>query len=362
VLAFLLLLELGRQPMRAFGFIPLTAVLVAATASAATPVLRVDDTELTDIDFKLARQVVALQMRRQNPGAEPSQESVMKRAVEQLVRQSLLLEAAHEAMIVAAPAEVAADIDQQRALRGAAAFDAYLASLGLDAQEYRRRVGDQMAVRKFVDTVVARRITVTEADARTFYEANPATFEHPEEVRLRTILLNLEPNTDEKQAAAAKDRAERIRKRLIDGEDMAAVAKEVSDDPSKGQGGDIGWVRKGKLLPELEPAVWALKPGELSAVLKSPLGYHIVKVEEHRGPGRAPFDEVKSLLTDNLRKEKLVAAIETLVKERRANAKIEALDPAVKAALEGLQPRIEARPPTSGGPATGTPPSGPKRP
>lgn len=348
--------------MRAFRFIPLIVALVASTALAERLVLKVNDDQLTDTDLRLAQQLVALQMQRENPGAQVSQDTVMSRIVDRLIRQTLLLQAAHEAEVTVHPDEVAADVSQQRTRRGAAAFEKYLADLGLTEKEFTRRVGDQMVIRKFVDTMVASRITVTDSEARTFYDSNSAKFEHPEEVRLRTILLKLDPSADEKQVAAVKDHAELARKQLVLGEDMAAVAKDVSDDPSKARGGDLGWVRKGMLLPELEPAVWALKPGELSEVLKSTLGYHLFKAEGRRMPGKVSFDEVKSTLTDTIKNEKLVAAMEALTKERRAKAKIEAFDPVVKATLETLQAQLAARPPISGKPATEPAPGAPKRP
>jgi peptidyl-prolyl cis-trans isomerase D len=170
-------------------------------------------------------------------------------------------------------------------------------------------------------------------------------------VKIRTILLKLDPNADEKQGAAAKVRAEETRRRVVLGEEFANVAKDVSDDPSKVRGGEIGWVRKGMLLPELEPAVWALKPGELSEVLKSKFGYHIFKLEDHRVPGRLSFDEVKARLIDTLKAEKVGAAIEALVRQRTLKAKIKALDPSLNAALESFQAQLKAE---TGKPATAT--------
>ena len=331
--------------MRALRLVPLTAVLVAAAASAARPVLRVNGTELTDTDLNVARQLVALQLRRQNPTVQPSPQDATRGAVEQLISQTLLLQAAKEAKVAADPVAVKAEIDQQYAQRGGAAFDQFLAGYGLTPQDYAKKVENQMVVKKFVDTVVASRVTVTETDARAFYDANPAKFEHPEEVRLRTILIKLDPKADEKQATAVQERAASARKRIAQGEDMAVVATSVSDDPSSARGGDIGWIAKGMLLPELEAAVWALKPGEVSEVLKSSLGYHIFKVEDRRPPGTIAFAEIKTKLTGILTNERLVAAVEALVKERRATAKIEPLDPAVSAALQKVNPDVQIVPP-----------------
>src|SRR5208337_5255977 len=106
--------------MRAFPLVPLVAVLVAATASAERPALKVNDIVLTDTDLKLAEQLVVPQMQRQNPGARPSPQDVMKRIVDRLIGQTLLLQAAHEATITVDSADVKAEVDRQRTRSGAA--------------------------------------------------------------------------------------------------------------------------------------------------------------------------------------------------------------------------------------------------
>jgi len=179
-------------------------------------------------------------------------------------------------------------------------------------------------------------------------------------VRLRTILVTVDPKADEKQVEAAKQRAELARRGVNLGEDMAQLAKTTSDDPSKARGGDIGWVRKGMLLPDLEAPVWALKPGELSPVIKSNLGFHIFKMEDRRLAGKFSFEEVKNRLLANLKNERVLEGIETLVRSRRGSAKIEALDPAVKTALDELQ--SQGAKPAAGKPGAPAAPHDPKKP
>jgi parvulin-like peptidyl-prolyl isomerase len=346
---------------RSRSFAALTATLLASAALAAQTVLLVNDTKLSDQDLKVAMQVAASKMPSPSPGQPPNQGAVMQRAVDQLIARALLLQAAREAKIMVGAADVNAIVEQQRTAQGAA-FDGYLKELGLSEREYKSRLEDQLMVRRFVDTKVAPGANVTEAEALAFYDANPAKFDHPEELRVRTILLRVDPNTDDMQANAVKTRAEEARKRLLVGEDMGLVAKAVSEDPSKERGGELGWIRKGMLLPAVEAAVWALKAGELTGILKSPLGYHIFLVEERRAAGRVSFDEVKGRLIEALKSDRLATAVENLVKERRAKATIQALDPGVKAALEGLQPSLVAVPPPTGQPWPGPAATAPKRP
>ncbi len=343
--------------MRSLRIIPLITALVASASLAAKPVLKVNDTQLTDTDLKLAEQLVTQQMQAQMPGTSLGQDMTMRHAVDQLIGRTLLLQAARDAKTTVDPVELAAQVDQQKTRRGAEGFQKLLTELGLTEQEFTKRIEDQMVVRKFVESNLAAKINVTDQDAKAYYDSNPTKFEHPEEVRIRGIMLKLDPKADEKQAADVKTRADLTRKRIVLGEEMANVAKEVSDDPTKTRGGEIGWVRKGMLLPELEPAVWALKPGEVSEVLKSQYGYHIFKLEERRAPGKLSFDEVKGRLTGIIKNERLGNSIEELVKERRAKAKIEALDPAVKTALEPLP-----TPKPGNTPANQPQPNAPKKP
>ena len=107
----------------------------------------------------------------------------------------------------------------------------------------------------------------------------------PERVHARHILLKTEGKSDaEKKALKAK--AEDLLKQLKNGADFAELAKKYSDDGSKDQGGDLGWFTHGQMVPEFDSAAFALKPKELSGVVTSQFGYHIIQVLE-KEPGQA---------------------------------------------------------------------------
>ncbi|HVN74696.1 MAG TPA: peptidylprolyl isomerase [Thermoanaerobaculaceae bacterium] len=320
--------------MLSLRFAPLVTLLAASAALAGNPVLRVNGTELTDIDLKLASNLVNRQMQ----GLKADESIVLRHTVDQLIGRTLLLQAARDAKATADPKAVAASLDEQRKRAGGPeAFAKELAQLGITEQDLAKIEEESQVVRNYVDTHIIPAAAVTEPEAKTYFDSHPQEFQHPEQIKLRVLLVPLPPGADEKADAAAKARAEDARKRIVAGEDFAKVAQEVSSDPSKAHGGEVGWVRKGVLLPELEPAVWALKNGEVSAVLKTKYGYHIFKADDRRMPGPLPFDEVKQTLITYLRNSKINAGINAVIAERKAKAKIEALDPKVKAALESLQ-------------------------
>jgi len=325
--------------MKSLRIVPFVAALTASAALAATPVLRINDSQLTDADLKLATTAVSRQMQSmQGMKAMPNfDDLVLRHSIDQLIGRTLLVQAAREAKIVADPKEVAAALEEQRKRAGGPeALAKELAGIGITEQDLERIEADSEIVRKFIETQVTPKVAVTDADAKSYFDSHPQEFQHPEQVKLRLVLIAVQPGASEKDDAAAKARAEDARKRVLAGEDFAKVAQEVSADSSKARGGEVGWVRKGVLLTELEAPVWALKTGEVSEVLKTKYGYHVFKVDERRQPGPLPFDEVKPMLVNYLKSSKSDTAVRGFIAERRAKAKIEALDPKVKAAVDAL--------------------------
>jgi peptidyl-prolyl cis-trans isomerase C len=320
--------------MRRIGSVAVVAALVASSALASKPVLRVNGDEITDVELQMAERAVAMQM----PGGKASPEMVLRHAVDQLIGRELVLQAAREAKITVDPKDVQAAIAQQKQqMGGPEAFAKAIAQAGLTEEQLVQFETNRMMLQKYVETDLKSKAGTSDQEVRAYFEAHPEEFKHPEQVKLQMILILVKEGSDQAQKDAAKAKAEAALKRVKGGEDFAKVAGETSEDPgSKPRGGEVGWVRKGMLLPELEPTVWALKAGEVSPVLESKFGYHVFKVEERRPEGTMSFDEVKGSLTEFLRNRKVNDSIRLLIEGRRPTAKIEALDPSLKAALEPL--------------------------
>lgn len=152
---------------------------------------------------------------------------------------------------------------------------------------------------------VEQGITVTDAQLHAAYSASMDNFRTPERVHVRHILFKTTDKSDaEKKQILAK--AEDVLKQLKGGADFAAMAKKYSDDTSNApKGGDLDWVVRGQTVPEFEKVAFSLKPGEMSGVITTPYGYHIVQVLAHEPARVRPFDEVKASLTDQLKKQDL---------------------------------------------------------
>lgn len=171
------------------------------------------------------------------------------------------------------------------------------------------RVTRDILVRSYLDVEMAKVATSLPdltAVAKERYMANLSTYVEPEAIRVAHILIAV--NEDEgKLDADAKAKAMQVLKQLREGADFAELAKEQSDDfGSKRLGGEIrGWSAKGKFVPTFEEAAFALKPGEISELVRTRFGYHIIKLLEKREARQLSFDEVKEPILAGVRNEML---------------------------------------------------------
>lgn len=172
------------------------------------------------------------------------------------------------------------------------------AAFDKDKEKY--RIGEKRAIRYALVSVdgVRQRVTVPEAELEAFYAQNKAQYTTPGQVRASHILLQTEGKDD----AAVKARAEGLLARARAGEDFAALAKANSEDQGSAQnGGDLDYFGRGRMVPEFEQAAFALKPGEISELVKSQFGYHIIKVADVRPESVRSLADVRAEIEDQLK-------------------------------------------------------------
>lgn len=158
----------------------------------------------------------------------------------------------------------------------------------------------ELNTKDIVDT-----IKVSEAETRERYEAQKINYTTPEQRKASHILVKVPSNSTDEAIAKAKQKAEALLVRIRKGEDFASLAKTESDDPGSAlQGGDLGFFGKGVMDPAFEEAAFALEKGEVSELVRSSFGFHIIKVEEISGGTVKPFDEVKSGIMEEIQTER----------------------------------------------------------
>jgi len=174
-----------------------------------------------------------------------------------------------------------------------------------------------------LDKDLGMKIEVTPEEVKAFYDGNPDLFKTPEMVRASHILVKVDKEASGEEKAKALAKIKAIEKRIKSGEDFALVAKEVSDCPSKDDGGDLNFFHKGQMVPPFEKAAFSLKPGETSDIVETEFGYHIIKLTDRKTAGTMSFDEVKSRIEQHLKNEKMSQEFPKYVETFKSKAKIE---------------------------------------
>ena len=202
------------------------------------------------------------------------------------------------------------------------AFEKALKTVDMTEQELRDQIRRQLAVREMIDTKIAPKVNVSEKEVRAFYDSHTDIFKRPEEVRASHILVKVASDADKKTVAAARKKIEAAQKRIKKGEDFAKVAKEVSEGPSAKQGGDLGYFRRGQMVKPFEDAAFGMKVGQVSGVVRTRFGFHLIKVTGKKPASMVPYVKVKDKIRDYLKQKKIQEEVQAMLKSLRQKAKI----------------------------------------
>jgi peptidyl-prolyl cis-trans isomerase SurA len=190
-------------------------------------------------------------------------------------------------------------------------FRAQLQASGLSYDDLRKRARLDLEKAMMIEQEVRSKVEVPDSDIKAYYAAHKEDFTITKErLRLAQILIALPPNPSPAQVAAAQKKAAMIRARAVKGDDFGDLARLYSDDDSKSNGGELGWFAPADVMDQIVAAVKPLKPGEVSAPVRTSHGIHLVKLEEHEVPGVVPLSEVKAQIRSQLTDQQAGAQLE----------------------------------------------------
>jgi parvulin-like peptidyl-prolyl isomerase len=193
-------------------------------------------------------------------------------------------------------------------------FRAQLQASGMSYDDLRKRARLDIERAMMIEQEVRAKINVPDADVKAFYDAHQQDFTIAKErLRLAQVLIALPPNPAPAQVSAAQKKADTIRARAAKGADFGDLARVYSDDDSKSNGGELGWFAPADINDSILAAVKPLKPGEITAPIRTSHGIHIVKLEEHEVPGVVPLSEVKTEIRAQLVDQQSSAQLEKWV-------------------------------------------------
>ena len=179
-------------------------------------------------------------------------------------------------------------------------LDEALRSQGLDRASYRKAVKRDLESMRLVQLKIRNKVKVTDEDVKNYWQTHPQEFRAGEELRVRHIFMALPQGADTTEVARVQALAQKALARLKSGEDFGKVAREMSQGPSAPDGGELGWLRRGTVQPDVEKAAFGLQPGQISGLVRTRPGIQILQVEERRGGGVRPLEEVKEEVRDRL--------------------------------------------------------------
>ena len=172
---------------------------------------------------------------------------------------------------------------------------------GLSWEAYREQVRGEIQKIQLLNREIRGKVNITDEDVARFYEANKKEYELPATVHLRHIVLRLGRGAPEAVVEGVMERIRTIRERIVeDGEDFAEVAKEVSEDAAAKDGGDLGEVQPGRVLPEFETLLPELEEGEVSEPVRTDGGVHLVLLEKRHPARHVPLEEVSEGIREKL--------------------------------------------------------------
>jgi len=180
-----------------------------------------------------------------------------------------------------------------------------VATQGITWEFYRQQIATDIERAMLVNREIGSRVNVTPEDVERYYEKHLADYTVPEEVRVRHIFLLLPALATEEEAEGVQKQMEEIYQRVLAGEDFASLADTYSQGPGAGEGGDLGYFKKGTMAQEIEEVAFALNPGEVSKPFRTDAGLHLIKVEERHAAGHRPLEEVGDEIKNKLYEEAL---------------------------------------------------------
>jgi peptidyl-prolyl cis-trans isomerase C len=319
-----------RQVLRAA--VVAAALFLAAPRSDAEPAAALRDTDVaarvngTPIYRKSVREVVQGVLTVQD--SEPDPAAIGKLAddaLDSLIALELLFQESQVRGVTVSDAAVDEEIARsRRGFPNAQAFDKALRVKGMTEADLRRDTQKTMAVNRLLEGIVWKDVRVAPEQIKDFYERNREEFKHPAQIRASHILISLPENASAADRDTAQKRAAALLAALQGGADFAQLARENSQDPgSASRGGDLGYFAKGDMVEAFEAQAFALAPGQLSAVVTTPYGLHIIKATDRRGAGYESLDDVRERITAVLIKLERERRQAELIAELRKKAKIE---------------------------------------
>ena len=304
-------------------------------------IARVNNSIISRSDLRHSEEQLAAEQSKQDPNAPAENAPQQKDLLRDLIDTQLLSQKAEE-LGISADTDVIKRLDELRKQMHAESMEDLekaAQAQGVSFEEFKQNLKNSILTQKVIQQEVGGHISVSQQEIQTFYDANKAQMERPEQVRLSEILIptqaaqpaagqTAEAASDE-AIAQAKAKADAIYAQLVKGAKFDEVATKNSAGPTAAQGGDLEYFKRGTLSKQLEDQVFALKTGQFTEPIRTNQGWVILKVTEHQSAGIPPLKEVEPQIQERLYMAKMQPALREYLTKLRENAYIDIKPPYV---------------------------------
>ncbi|MCF8068920.1 MAG: peptidylprolyl isomerase [Desulfobacterales bacterium] len=251
---------------------------------------------------------------------------IKEKVIDEMITLKVLYQECMDKKVVVDDAVVANRMKQLREqFPDELSYKQMLGMMGFSEADLKEQIKEQAVVGKYIEEHVSSKIDVTEEEIKTFYDSNPNSFKQPEQVRASHILIKVDQGADEHAKAKALTEIKGIEKKLKSGETFSELAKAHSQCPSASRGGDLDYFGRGQMVKPFEDTAFSMKAGDVSDIVETRFGYHIIKVTDKKEASVIGFEQARSQIGMYLKQQKVNSAVDQLVNDLKAKSNIQVI-------------------------------------
>ena len=258
------------------------------------------------------------------PVADGTTDKMGQKILDQLIDMEILLQESQKQKIQITDTSITDHLAKFKArFPSGEAYEKALKELNVSEADLKEKTMKGMAVQELIEKQVTSKIEISDTDSRSFYDSNPNFFEQPEQVEARHILIKSDSKDDKAQQEKALEKIKEVQQQIKAGEDFAALAKKYSEGPSGKNGGDLSYFGRGQMVKPFEDVAFNLEPDQISDIVKTRFGYHLIMVTGKKAARTIPYEEVKEKIGTHLKQQKTSESVKVYIEKLKKEATIE---------------------------------------
>ena len=267
-----------------------------------------------------------LTMRGQVPD-DKKMATIREKSLQKLIQFELLVQASEKAGVVIAKDEVEKQLNQFKQRVGSDDnFKKMLADQGMTESDVKRQFQKNIAIQQYIELHIMKKATIADQVAKDFYIENKKEFEQPDQVKASHILLMVKDDDTKADKEIKREKLLKIKKQISDGADFAKMAQRFSEGPSAPKGGDLGFFSRGQMVKPFEKVAFSLMPGDVSDVVETDFGYHLIKVVDKQYAKTVSYEETKGKIKEFLSQQKVNELVENQLAQLHEKAEIKIIE------------------------------------